>query len=90
MKIPWSEPERVYDVRYHSRDARRRLEPALHGFVGSVVEVTKDTLFASLEANAASVASFTPGGRHGSQDPDALGSAYRRAPHLEQTNGGYT
>lgn len=90
VKVPWSESDRVFDVRYHNRDTRRKFEPVLHGVVGSVVEVTPATIGASLSENAASVAAFTPGGRHGSQDPNAIGSEYRLAPHLEQTNGGYT
>ena len=40
--------------------------------------------------NASGVQAFTPGARHGSQDPDSIWSEYRKAPHLEQTNGGYT
>ena len=80
----------MYDVRYHTRDTRRKFEPVLHGAVGSVVEVTSSTLAQSFAENATTVAAFTPGGRHGSQDPNAIGSAYRLVPHLEQTNGGYT
>lgn len=90
MKVPWSESDRVYDVRYHSRDSRRKFEPVLHGATGSTTEIDAQTLFAETAKNAPSVAAFTPGARHGSQDPGALGSEYRRAPHLEQTNGGYT
>lgn len=90
VRVPWAEPERVYDVRYHTRDSRRKFEPVLHGVVGSVVEVTPATLAARMSENAGDASAFSPGRRHGSQDPGAIGSEYRRAPHLEQTNGGYT
>ena len=90
MQVPWAEPERVYDVRYHSRDSRRKFEPVLHGAVGSVTEVTPATLAARLAENARDADAFSPGRRHGSQDPGAIGSEYRLAPHLEQTNGGDT
>lgn len=90
MKVPWSESDRVYDVRYHSRDSRRKFEPVLHGTVGTTTEVNAATLFAETASHASGVKAFTPGARHGSQDPDSIGSEYRKAPHLEQTNGGYT
>lgn len=80
----------MYDVRYHSRDSRRKFEPVLHGAVGFTIEVNNQTLFAETSKNASGVQAFTPGARHGSQDPDSIGSEYRKAPHLEQTNGGYT
>lgn len=35
-------------------------------------------------------ASFTPGARHGSQDPGVEGSAYRKVSILDNSNGGYT
>ena len=90
VQVPWAESDRVYDVRYHSRDARRKFEPVLHGVVGSTVEVTPATLTSLLAENAGDVSALAPGARHGSQDPGAIGSEYRLAPHLEQTNGGYT
>lgn len=90
VQVPWAESDRVYDVRYHSRDARRKFEPVLHGVVGSTVEVTPATLTSFLAENAGDVSALAPGARHGSQDPGAIGSEYRLAPHLEQTNGGYT
>jgi hypothetical protein len=90
VQVPWAESDRVYDVRYHSRDARRKFEPVLHGAVGSTVEVTPATLTSFLAENAGDVSALAPGARHGSQDPGAIGSDYRLAPHLEQTNGGYT
>ena len=67
MKVPWSESDRVYDVRYHSRDSRRKFEPVLHGTVGSTTEVNAATLFAETSKNASGVQAFTPGARHGSQ-----------------------
>jgi hypothetical protein len=30
-RIPQSEPDRIYDVRYHTRDTRREFEPAYNG-----------------------------------------------------------
>ena len=90
VQVPWAESDRVYDVRYHVRDARRKFEPVLHGVVGSTVEVTPATLTSFLAENAGDVSALAPGARHGSQDPGAIGSEYRLAPHLEQTNGGYT
>jgi hypothetical protein len=52
--------------------------------------VTPATLTSFLAENAGDVSALAPGARHGSQDPGAIGSEYRLAPHLEQTNGGYT
>jgi hypothetical protein len=88
VKIPWAETDRVYDVRYHTRDTRRSLEKVLHGDQTAVVEVTAANVGEQLDL--ASVQNFTPGSRHGSQDPGVVGSQYVLAEHLDQTNGGYT
>ena len=85
--MPWSEPDKVYDVRYHTRDTRRALEKVLHGDTSVTTEVTAANVAAGIEASGGV---FTPGVRHGSQDPGAAGSAYVMAEHLDNTNGGYT
>lgn len=88
MKVPHAESDKIFDVRYHSRDTRRALEPVLHGNQYTVTHVTKADMGAVLAELAPEA--ITLGRRHGSQDPGQEGSNYARVPFLDNTNGGYT
>ena len=84
MRVPHAEPDRIYDVRYHTRDSRRKYEPVLHGDVYSTTEVTPENIMQNMEDKVKGV--FTPGVRHGIQNLNG----YEEVSILEQTNGGYT
>jgi len=84
VRVPHAEPDRIYDVRYHTRDSRRKYEPVLHGNVYSTTVVTPENILQNMDENVKGV--FTPGVRHGIQDLNG----YEEVSILEQTNGGYT
>ena len=87
VRIPHAEPERIYDVRYHTRDTRRKYEPVLHGDVYATTEYTPENIMQNMEALVSlKDGAFTPGARHGIQDL----KGYEEVSILEQTNGGYT
>ena len=101
VKIPNSEPERVFNVRYYPRDARRAFEPVLHGR-----EKVKTTYTLSPTENVLGAKEwderlgndikhidprdFFPGRRDKSQDYALNSSGYRAVPLLENPGGGYT
>ena len=101
VKIPNSEPDRVFNVRYYPRDARRAFEPVLHGR-----EKVKTTYTLSPTENVLAAKEwderlgndikridprdFFPGRRDTSQDYALKSSGYRAVPLLENPGGGYT
>ena len=101
VKIPNSEPDRVFNVRYYPRDARRAFEPVLHGR-----EKVKTTYTLSPTENVLAAKEwderlgndikqidprdFFPGRRDASQDYALKSSGYRAVPLLENPGGGYT
>ena len=101
VKIPNSEPDRVFNVRYYPRDARRAFEPVLHGR-----EKVKTTYTLSPTENVLGAKEwderlgndikqidprdFFPGRRDASQDYALKSSGYRAVPLLENPGGGYT
>ena len=101
VKIPNSEPDRVFNVRYYPRDARRAFEPVLHGR-----EKVKTTYTLSPTENVLGAKEwderlgndikridprdFFPGRRDTSQDYALKSSGYRAVPLLENPGGGYT
>ena len=69
VRVPWSEPDKVYDVRYHTRDTRRALEGAARPSV-----TTGDG--GRRRRGHRAEWRCSPRGQHGSQDPGAARSAY--------------
>ena len=101
VKIPNSEPDRVFNVRYYPRDARRAFEPVLHGRekVKTIYKLspTENVLGAKAwdellgnEIKHIDPRDFFPGRRDKSQDYTLKSSGYRAVPLLENPGGGYT
>ena len=99
-KVPNSETDRVFNVRYYPRDSRRAREPVLHGKekVKTFARLSPTTLssgewdeilghgdIATLDPTQ-----FYPGKRDPSQDHALKSSGYRTVPLLENPGGGYT
>ena len=101
VKIPNSEPDRVFNVRYYPRDARRAFEPVLHGRekVKTIYKLSPtenvlgtkewDELLGN-EIKPIDPRDFFPGRRDKSQDYTLKSSGYRAVPLLENPGGGYT
>ena len=103
VKIPNSEPDRVFNVRYYPRDARRAFEPVLHGrekvktkhayIIAHGEDTVKTKEWDELlgnEIGAIDPRDFFPGRRDKSQDYALKSSGYRAVPLLENPGGGYT
>ena len=101
VKIPNSEPDRVFNVRYYPRDARRAFEPVLHGRekVKTMYKLapTENVLGAKEwderlgnDIKRIDPRDFFPGRRDKSQDYTLKSSGYRAVPLLENPGGGYT
>lgn len=101
VKIPNSEPDRVFNVRYYPRDARRAFEPVLHGRekVKTMYKLapTENVLGAKEwderlgnDIKHIDPRDFFPGRRDKSQDYTLKSSGYRAVPLLENPGGGYT
>ena len=101
VKIPNSEPDRVFNVRYYRRDARRAFEPVLHGRekVKTMYKLspTENVLGAKEwderlgnDIKRIDPRDFFPGRRDTSQDYALKSSGYRAVPLLENPGGGYT
>ena len=101
VKIPNSEPDRVFNVRYYPRDARRAFEPVLHGREKVKTTYTLSPTESVLGAKEwderlgndikqIDPRDFFPGRRDASQDYALKSSGYRAVPLLENPGGGYT
>ena len=100
VKVPNSEPDRVFNTRYYPRDSRRAFQPVLHGRdkVKTVVALSPtentagkewDELLGN-EIGKISPTDFFPGRRDASQNYTQKSSGYRAVPLLENPGGGYT
>ena len=100
VKVPNSEPDRVFNTRYYPRDSRRAFQPVLHGRdkVKTVVSLSPtentagkewDELLGN-EIGKISPTDFFPGRRDASQNYTQKSSGYRAVPLLENPGGGYT
>lgn len=100
VKVPNSEPDRVFNTRYYPRDSRRAFQPVLHGRdkVKTVVSLSPtentagkewDELLGN-EIGKISPTDFFPGRREASQNYTQKSSGYRAVPLLENPGGGYT
>ena len=101
VKIPNSEPDRVFNVRYYPRDARRAFEPVLHGRekvktkytlspTENVVGTKEWDERLGNDIKQIDPRDFFPGRRDASQDYALKSSGYRAVPLLENPGGGYT
>jgi hypothetical protein len=101
VKIPNSEPDRVFNVRYYPRDARRAFEPVLHGRekvktkytlspTENVVGTKEWDELLGNEIKQIDPRDFFPGRRDKSQDYALKSSGYLAVPLLENPGGGYT
>ena len=98
-KVPNSETDRVFNVRYYPRDSRRAREPVLHGKekVKTVARLSPatsseewDEILGHGDIQTLDPTQFYPGKRDPSQDHALKSSGYRTVPLLENPGGGYT
>eukprot|EP00227_Mantoniella_beaufortii_P013451 CAMPEP_0197600824 /NCGR_PEP_ID=MMETSP1326-20131121/34063_1 /TAXON_ID=1155430 /ORGANISM="Genus nov. species nov., Strain RCC2288" /LENGTH=152 /DNA_ID=CAMNT_0043167963 /DNA_START=75 /DNA_END=533 /DNA_ORIENTATION=+ len=89
VRIPHSDPDKIYDVRYHTRDTRRSMMPAHNGYKYNMVTITPEN-FEEILAMKQPDCAMLVSNRHPFQNAGQAGSGYEVVSILDNSNGGYT